>query len=76
MDTRFLSSKTGMNTREKIVRTGSSSYPVPGSKAATHNGKTIDEALIRIREVIGLCREDSQLNTFVGFREVEIVFGA
>jgi predicted RNase H-like HicB family nuclease len=31
-------------------------------------GKTIDEALIRIREVIGLCMEDAdateQLNTF------------
>ncbi|MEI7434823.1 MAG: type II toxin-antitoxin system HicB family antitoxin [Methanomicrobiales archaeon] len=38
--------------------------------------KTIDEAIIRIREAIELCMEDSQssenLNTFVGFREVEI----
>ena len=41
--------------------------------------KTIDEALARIKEVIELCMEDSQpepLNTFVGFREVEIVQGA
>lgn len=39
-------------------------------------GRTIDEALARIREVIGLCLDDSppeQRNTFVGFREVEIV---
>ena len=42
-------------------------------------GRTIDEALVRIKEVIGLCMEDSQpeqLNTFVGFREVEIIQGA
>ncbi len=42
-------------------------------------GKTIEDALARIKEVIQLCMEDSQpeqLNTFVGFREVEIVQGA
>ncbi len=42
-------------------------------------GMTIDEALERIREVIALCLEDSnleQVNTFVGFREVEIIQGA
>ena len=42
-------------------------------------GKTIDEALARIKEVIQLCLEDSKpehLNTFIGFREVEIVQGA
>lgn len=43
-------------------------------------GKTIDEALARIKEVIELCMEDSQAleqtNTFVGFREVEVVSGA
>jgi len=42
-------------------------------------GKTIEDALARIKEVIQLCMEDSQpeqLNTFVGFREVEIVSGA
>jgi predicted RNase H-like HicB family nuclease len=41
-------------------------------------GKTIDEALSRIKEVIKLCSEDTPLdtlNTFVGFREVEIVQG-
>jgi len=52
----------------------------PQFKGCHTYGKTIDEALIRIREVIELCLEDSQtsnpLNTFVGFREVEIVPGA
>jgi predicted RNase H-like HicB family nuclease len=51
----------------------------PLFKGCHSYGKTIDEALVRIKEVIGLCREDSQpsehLNTFVGFREVEIVPG-
>jgi predicted RNase H-like HicB family nuclease len=51
----------------------------PQFKGCHTYGKTIDEALIRIKEVIELCMEDSQpehLNTFVGFREVEIVSGA
>jgi predicted RNase H-like HicB family nuclease len=52
----------------------------PQFKGCHTYGKTIDEALVRIREVIELCMEDSQssepLNTFVGFREVEIVQGA
>jgi predicted RNase H-like HicB family nuclease len=42
-------------------------------------GKTMDDALFRIKEVIELCMEDSKpehLNTCVGFREVEIVQGA
>lgn len=49
----------------------------PQFKGCHTYGKTIDEALVRIREVIELCMEDSEatehLNTFVGFREVEIV---
>jgi predicted RNase H-like HicB family nuclease len=52
----------------------------PQFKGCHTFGKTIDEALVRIKEVIELCMEDSQaseyLNTFVGFREVEIVPGA
>jgi len=52
----------------------------PQFKGCHTSGKTIDEALVRIREVIGLCMEDSEssdpVNTFVGFREVEIVQGA
>ncbi len=51
----------------------------PQFKGCHTFGKTIDEALVRIKEVIELCMEDSKpehLNTFVGFREVEIVQGA
>lgn len=51
----------------------------PQFKGCHTFGKTIDEALARIKEVIKLCMEDSKpehLNTFVGFREVEIVQGA
>jgi predicted RNase H-like HicB family nuclease len=52
----------------------------PQFKGCHTYGKTIDVALVRIREVIELCMEDSEasehLNTFVGFREVEIVQGA
>ena len=51
----------------------------PLFKGCHSYGKTIEEALARIKEVIQLCMEDSQpeqLNTFVGFREVEIVQGA
>lgn len=50
----------------------------PQFKGCHSFGKTIDEALARIKEAIELCMEDSQpesLNTFVGFREVEIVQG-
>ncbi len=39
-------------------------------------GKTIDEALENIREVIEMCLEETnveELNKFVGFRELEIV---
>ncbi|MFV9630172.1 MAG: type II toxin-antitoxin system HicB family antitoxin [Methanosarcinales archaeon] len=38
-------------------------------------GKNIDEALENIREVIEMCLEESkveELNTFVGFRELEV----
>ena len=51
----------------------------PQFKGCHTYGKTIDEALARIKEVIELCSEDTHLdtlNTFVGFREVEIVQGA
>jgi len=51
----------------------------PQFKGCHTFGRTIDEALARIKEAIELCMEDSQpesLNTFVGFREVEIVQGA
>lgn len=48
----------------------------PQFKGCHTYGKTIDEALSRIKEVIELCSEETPfdtLNTFVGFREVEIV---
>ena len=51
----------------------------PQFKGCHTFGKTIDEALAHIKEVIQLCLEDSKpehLNTFIGFREVEIVQGA
>ena len=51
----------------------------PQFKGCHSYGKTIDEALERIREAIAVCMEDSkrgQVNTFVGFREVEITQGA
>ncbi len=38
-------------------------------------GKTIDEALENIREVIDMCLEEAEaeeLNKFVGFRELEV----
>jgi len=38
-------------------------------------GKTIDEALENIREVIEMCLEETEveeLNKFVGFRELEV----
>jgi predicted RNase H-like HicB family nuclease len=41
------------------MKTGSSSYHVPGSEAAIVYGKTIDEALERIREAIAVCVKDS-----------------
>jgi predicted RNase H-like HicB family nuclease len=39
-------------------------------------GRTIEEAIEKIREVIELCLEETDketLNTFVGFRELEII---
>jgi predicted RNase H-like HicB family nuclease len=51
----------------------------PQFKGCHSYGKTIDEALERIREAIAVCMEDSELeqvNTFVGVREVEITQGA
>ncbi|MBT9173811.1 MAG: hypothetical protein DDT21_02217 [Syntrophomonadaceae bacterium] len=38
-------------------------------------GKTIDEALVNIREVIEMCLEETkveELNKFIGFRELEM----
>ncbi|MBN1165910.1 MAG: type II toxin-antitoxin system HicB family antitoxin [Methanospirillaceae archaeon] len=57
---------------------GSFIVSCPQFKGCHTYGKTIDEALSRIKEVIELCSEDESLetlNTFVGFREIEIVQG-
>ncbi len=51
----------------------------PSFKGCHSYGKTIDEALINIREAIDLCLEETspqEINKFVGFRELEIVYNA
>ncbi len=48
----------------------------PSLKGCHSYGKTIDEALKNIKEAIELCLEDSEqseINKFVGFREMEIM---
>jgi predicted RNase H-like HicB family nuclease len=48
----------------------------PFFKGCHSYGKTIDEALENIREVIEMCLEETKvekLNKFVGFRELEVV---
>ena len=47
----------------------------PSFKGCHSYGKTIDEALKNIREVIDLCLEEEKpatINKFVGFRELEV----
>lgn len=42
-------------------------------------GKTIDEAMKNILEVIEMCLEETKienLNTFIGFRELEVIHDA
>jgi len=51
----------------------------PLFKGCHSYGKTIDEALENIREVIDICLEETktyELNQFVGLREMEIVKNA
>lgn len=51
----------------------------PMFKGCHSYGKTIDEALENIKEVIEMCLEEQELepvNKFVGFRELEIVQNA
>jgi predicted RNase H-like HicB family nuclease len=50
----------------------------PAFKGCHSQGKTIEEALDNIREVIEMCMEEenegiaSESNSFIGFREVEV----
>ncbi|MCK9399790.1 MAG: type II toxin-antitoxin system HicB family antitoxin [Bacteroidales bacterium] len=53
----------------------------PVFKGCHSYGKTIDEALANIREVIDMCIDEekdkiSDINRFVGFREMEISYKA
>ena len=51
----------------------------PLFKGCHSYGKTIDEALDNIREAIEICLEEteiSELNKFVGLREIEIPYNA
>jgi len=48
----------------------------PVFKGCHSSGKTIDEAIENIREVIEMCMEEERpqnLNRFVGFREIEVI---
>ena len=62
-----------------IIETDEDGYFIvscPLFKGCHTFGKTIDEALEKIREVIGICLEETnseELNTFIGFRELEII---
>ncbi|MBM3435766.1 MAG: type II toxin-antitoxin system HicB family antitoxin [Bacteroidetes bacterium] len=51
----------------------------PVFKGCHSYGKTIDEALDNIREVIDLCLEEEkekapEINRFIGFREMQVTF--
>jgi len=51
----------------------------PLFKGCHSYGETIDEALENIKEVIGMCLEETKvedLNKFVGFRELEVAQNA
>ncbi len=48
----------------------------PVFKGCHSYGKTVDEAMVNIKEVIALCLiedEPKQLNHFIGFREIEYI---
>jgi predicted RNase H-like HicB family nuclease len=47
----------------------------PSFQGCHSYAKTIDEAMVNIRQVIDICVEEtplSEINKFVGFREIEI----
>lgn len=48
----------------------------PSFKGCHTYGESIDEALENIKEVIDICLEETkpdELNSFVGFRELEVI---
>lgn len=50
----------------------------PVFKGCHSYGKTINEAMENIKEVIEMCLEEEdveKLNEFIGFRELEILYG-
>ena len=50
----------------------------PAFKGCHSYGRTVDEAIANVREVIALCMEEEkpeQLNKFIGFREIEVPVG-
>ncbi|MBK7268065.1 MAG: type II toxin-antitoxin system HicB family antitoxin [Flavobacteriales bacterium] len=50
----------------------------PAFKGCHSYGKTVDEAIANVREVIAMCMEEEQpeqLNRFFGFREIEVPSG-
>ena len=50
----------------------------PAFKGCHSHGKTVDEAIANIREVITMCLEEDRpepLNRFVGFREIVMPLG-
>ncbi|MBI2909676.1 MAG: type II toxin-antitoxin system HicB family antitoxin [Chloroflexi bacterium] len=65
-----------------IIETDEDGYFIvscPLFKGCHSYGKTIDEALDNIKEVIEMCLEETkieELNKFVGFRELELVQNA
>ena len=49
----------------------------PQFKGCHSYGETIDEAMENIKEVIDMCLEETdvkELNNFVGFRELDVIF--
>jgi predicted RNase H-like HicB family nuclease len=53
----------------------------PVFKGCHSYGKTIDEALANIKEVIDICMDEekekvSEINRFVGFREMQVIIKA